>query len=261
MEIEKLLSDQEVNGKLMPKNYEAWQATNDVYEMMVINLSSFINGLCKKPSGLAQLKNWIPLFKLKTREPRLEDFVHSEEGSDRARTRYDLARLKREFQVSRFKMLFPDREVGEKPKHEDIDALSERIYGVTRSVSDARHNFHAHRYESWRKIKVDLVAIEDAKRWFEYLRDIVNAIGLVALNESWSFRSADLDAHREFSTAQDLTDLILQGSVSTFCHRLGFEKEVDGHKRRYPQLRAAFYESEEWTNEQQSWPWVKQEDE
>jgi hypothetical protein len=251
LELESELGRHLVEDKVMVRNHDVYQAASDVYEMMIIDLASFLTGLASSPKGLEQLNNALPILRVDAARPAAEDFAgKATRPGERDQDLHHLAVERYQYRVACFKRLFPNRSAGEKTQRDDVADLKDRVRALVKVVKRARDKFHAHRYEGWTTDGPGRLPAKDVATWFEFAEDLMNCVGIVAFGSSLSY--PDSESLSSFDTAQDLVDLMLHGSFALLYEKLGC-RAATGADAYYWLLRDRFYAGPAWAAEKSSW--------
>lgn len=136
---------------------------------------------------------------------------------------------------------FPDAAARGKVLAEDVEALKDQFEAIIRPVVEDRDGFRAHPYERNGAGTAAMLGIENVLPIFEQVQEIMNNLRLIT-DDSMLGYHGDLAATNPDSTARDMTDLILFGSMDRVSQAVRcIEKASD--ETAYPALvRETLYE-------------------
>jgi hypothetical protein len=211
------------------RNRQVYFVVVDSYEMLVIDLASFLKALANK--DVNQLNNHLSQLKRGKRPKDPSRARDTEEHINSAFAEQDYHARQEVFE-----RLFPDC-TGDHAQQEDVRGLANRLRKLSTRCIESRDNIHAHRYEEAKKKKgVTAIDLPEIETLFVEIQSILNDLRLIAVDGHFGYG----DIPEETQVAMDLRDIILHGTIGGFCMKLGLG---DGRvsDRYYWQLRDEYY--------------------
>jgi hypothetical protein len=205
----------------------------DVWDMLVVDLSSFCSSMVSKGGFFNQLRSALSEFKLwkkkkisaevqylPSEDERPEDIEESKIRLEEIiRDRMHQARL------DRLHELFPNLKVPSDPKErpkvraEDVDDLKKKFSDLVATVCNDRNRNRAHRYERSENGTSERLNFDKLQAKIKEIEGIFNGLRLITQGSHLSYSSQN--SFPADTTARDLVFLILWGNIDQLDYLSG----------------------------------------
>jgi hypothetical protein len=210
------------NKDFLIRNDLVWLFVSDTWDMLIIDLASWIDGVLKEGGLIGQIGaghvSELPRARAwrDPMEQRHEDLTRTHDGNHAAA----------------YQRLFPNS-TGPKPEWVDLKALGERFRAATKHVDKDRNQHRAHRYAGKVKPSAAKLTVPEIAAAFEICERLMLDLRLAGAHSCFSYH--DLSGSNAKVVGRDLVDMVICGTSIQMRMAMG-DKD---RKAFYDQLHAA----------------------
>jgi|GEM_PF-6594782 len=221
-------------GTVMVRNHIVYDIVRDCFEMLIIDLASFCKHFIEKKGFLlcirANLNQIIPnpdkprgLQKtLHFSNPGSQSLQHTTREMDIALQEHSQELLKEDVKAS-IKYLFPNWQ-GAKISTTDLDSLRDNFEKIVSNLRADRDNIRAHKFEKKsQKSQINPIDLGEIRTCFREAEKILETLTFICKHANLNL-DRDLNPSETSTTARDIADIILNGSVNQLLNNMNLSE-------------------------------------